>query len=825
MTGKKVRNPLIKRLPREFIGEWKKYLVLAVFLISIIGMVSGMYVANGSMLIAADEGIEKYKREDGYFVLKEPASEELIKAIEGGEKADLRSFFEKKGEEELQDTITPDMGALYDKALDKVKEEVDKEVEKAEKKYELNDFDPVYGTKVYENFFVDVSEDTDRKVRLYKIQDNVDLASVFEGELPKNDNEIAIDRMHADNVGLKVGDKVNVAGKDLKVTALIALPNYSGLYENNSDTIFDSINFDVALVTSDLFDELSSEGEVKYAYSWFYAQRPADDKEATDLSEDYLKVVITNAAVDENEIEDYLPAYLNQAINFATNDFGKDLGMTEEFMYIFMVFIAFVFAVSISSTITQEAKVIGTLRASGYTRGEMIRHYLLIPMIVTVVSALIANVLGYTVFKDAVAAMYYNSYSLPKFEVVWNFKALYMTTLIPLGIVLLVNLVVITYKLKFTPLEFLRNDLKKTKRKNAIRLPRWSFLNRFRLRIVLQNIPNYLIIALGIIFIMFLMAFSIGAPDTLNLMKSKAPEMIICDYQTVLKSTTDEDDNEITTSFDSEKFALESLRIENAKVNEDVSIYGISPDSKYVDMPELKKGEVMITSNLRDKYRIGDGEEFTLNAKFESTDYKFKAVAVEDKYATLAVFMPIEDFNEVFDNEEGYFSGYFSSEKITDIDEKYIAQVLTIDDIMGLVGQFDHSMGNAMEYFQIVCVILAAALTYLLTKVIIDKSRTSISMVKVLGYKTGEIASLYILSTTLIFLLLEVVGTFFGIALIKLAWGSILRTMAGWFDFYVGKLSIIKMISYVFLGYLVVAVIDFMRIRKIPMTEALKNVE
>ena len=98
-------------------------------------------------------------------------------------------------------------------------------------------------------------------------------------------------------------------------------------------------------------------------------------------------------------------------------------------------------------------------------------------------------------------------------------------------------------------------------------------------------------------------------------------------------------------------------------------------------------------------------------------------------------------------------------------------------------------------------------------------------MVKVLGYKTGEIASLYILSTTLIFLLLEVVGTFFGIALIKLAWGSILRTMAGWFDFYVGKLSIIKMISYVFLGYLVVAVIDFMRIRKIPMTEALKNVE
>ena len=446
-------------------------------------------------------------------------------------------------------------------------------------------------------------------------------------------------------------------------------------------------------------------------------------------------------------------------------------------------------------------------------------------MTVTLISALIANILGYTVFKDAVASMYYNSYSLPRFEVRWNLKALYMTTLIPLAIVLFVNLFVIIYKLRFTPLEFLRNDLKKYRRKNAMRLPRWSFLNRFRLRIILQNIPNYLVIALGVIFIMFLMAFAVGAPDTLNKIKGNAPDMIICDYQTVLKSTTDEDGNEIKTSVPSEKFALESLRIYNPYVNEDVSIYGISKDSAYVDMPDLKKGEVMITSQLKEKYDIGDGEEFELDAKFENTKYKFKAAETVDKYAAMAVFMPIEDFNEVFENDEDYFSGYFSSGKITDIDDRYIAKVLTIEDIMGLVGQFDHSMGNAMQYFQIVCVILAAVLTYLLTKVIIDKSRTSISMVKILGYKTSEIASLYIFGTTVIFVLIEIAGTLFGIGLMNIAWGAILRMMTGWFDFYISSLSIIRMIIYVFLGYLIVVIFDFLRIRKVPMDEALKNVE
>lgn len=50
MSKKKVRNPLIKRIPKELIGDWKKYLVVFLFLVLTIGFVSGMYVANESML-------------------------------------------------------------------------------------------------------------------------------------------------------------------------------------------------------------------------------------------------------------------------------------------------------------------------------------------------------------------------------------------------------------------------------------------------------------------------------------------------------------------------------------------------------------------------------------------------------------------------------------------------------------------------------------------------------------------------------------------------------------------------------------------------------
>lgn len=64
MGRKKIKNPLIKRIPKEIIGDWKKYLVVFLFLVLTIGFVSGMYVANDSMLTSADEGVSTSRRMD-----------------------------------------------------------------------------------------------------------------------------------------------------------------------------------------------------------------------------------------------------------------------------------------------------------------------------------------------------------------------------------------------------------------------------------------------------------------------------------------------------------------------------------------------------------------------------------------------------------------------------------------------------------------------------------------------------------------------------------------------------------------------------------------
>ena len=789
---KRIVNPLIKRIPKELIGDWKKYLIVFAFLVLTIGFVSGMYVANESMMKAADESVTKYEREDGHFEWSEKADSDLIKDVESGEQMDMSAITGKE-EEDASDV-------------------------------------PVI---IYENFFRNEKEDNnndgknDGTVRVFAKTDNINLACVLDGRLPENENEIAVDRMHADNVDMKVGDTIRVGGEKFEVVGLIAYVNYSTLHEKTTDLIFDAIKFDVAMVTDEGFDRLGE--SIHYAYAWKYKDAPADEKEEKALSDDFRKVLAAQTMLHGNELKDYVPSYGNPAINFATDDMGSDMSMGGVILDILIIIIAFIFGVTISNTISKESSTIGTLRASGYTRGELVRHYLSMPVIVTFLAAIVGNILGYTVFKNVVVGMYYNSYSLPTYETVWNPDAFVKTTVVPIILMFVVNLIVIVRMLRHTPLQFLRHDLKKSKRKKAIRLPHWKFMSRFRVRIMFQNISNYLILFVGICFIMVMLAMAVGMPDTLTYYQKHASNLMFTKYQYVLKTYQNADGSIVTTdNKDAENFAMKSLVKRSDALDEEISTYGVVDDSQYIkisDLESLEKNEVYISNSYADKYGIVIGDTIKLEEKYTDDTYNFKVCGIYDQCQSIAVFMPIDQYREVFDLDDDAFSGFFSDSKITDIDSNMIASTITKRDITKMCDQLDLSMGSYMQYFQVLCILLSMAMIYLLTKLIIEKNENAISMTKILGYENREIASLYLLSTTIVMLVIDVLTVAVGVWVMNFAWKEILMTYSGWFSFHMETISYVKMFAFVLIGYVIVMLLDFQRIKKIPMDQALKNVE
>ena len=771
-----MKSPLRKRLPRELKSEFGKYLVVFVMMAITIGFVSGFLVADGSMLRAYDDSFQKYNIEDGYFQTKKkltPAQKEDI------EKSDV---------------------------------------------------------KVYENFYIEQKLTNGSTIRFFKNRKEVDKVCLMNGKMPKKSGEIAVDRMYADNNELKVGDTVKSRKKTFRITGLVALSDYSALFQNNNDTMFDAVKFGVAIVTDKDFEALN-QVKVQYNYAWIYNKQPENEKEEKKVSEDLMED-IGNVVT----LETFVPRYLNQAIIFTGDDMGGDKAMVVMLLYIVIVIMAFVFGITISNTIRKEAGVIGTLRASGYTRRELILHYMTLPVLVTLAGALVGNILGYTIFKGVCAGMYYGSYSLPTYVTVWNAEAFLLTTVVPVIIMILINYAVLRYRLQLSPLKFLRRDFSGKKQKRAMYLsPKIGIFSRFRLRVIFQNVSNYLVLFVGVIFANLLLFFGMLLPSALDHYQLEIQENMLAKYQYMLSvpasvSSGNKLDGMIslleyymdtrTDNKDAEKFSAYSLNTMPGKYkSEEIVLYGVEPESQYIHA-DLSGDGVYISSAYADKFRIKEGDTIILKEKYEKDEYSFKVDGIYDYTASLCVFMERDKLNKVFDLGDDYFGGYFSNTEIKDIDSKYIGSVIDLESLTKISRQLDVSMGDMMGMMYGFSVIIFLVVIYLLSKVIIEKNAQAISMTKILGYTDGEISRLYILSTSLVVVICLLLSLPIERQIMEVLFREMmLSSISGWITMWVDPMIYVKMMAIGIATYAVVAVLEFRRIRHVPMDEALKNVE
>lgn len=283
------------------------------------------------------------------------------------------------------------------------------------------------------------------------------------------------------------------------------------------------------------------------------------------------------------------------------------------------------------------------------------------------------------------------------------------------------------------------------------------------------------------------------------------------------------DENIQTHVASAESFFQKTLEYKTDSFREDVSVFGVQPNSSYVkskQIKQLKRHQILISQSIHDKYDVQVGDTITLQGKYDSSTYKLKVAGIYNYSGSLAIFMSNTQFRSMFDE---YAKGWFSNKKINEIDRDSIATTITKKDVIKVAKQLDHSMGSFMKYFQYLCTGCAVILLYLLTKLIIERNEKAISMTKILGYTTKEIVKIYIVPTTIVVFLSVLVSTFMSEWLMIWIWKAMMQRMDGWFAFVLSTYGKIYMILLVFVGYLFVMMLDIQRIRKIPMDSVLKN--
>ena len=742
-------SPLTKRIPREIRNNLGKYLGIFVLMALTVAVVSGFLVAASSIQANTANFIDDYTVEDGRFTTNFQASEEALAAVEG-------------------------LGCEV---------------------HELFSFDTAMAVEQ------GAGAGSQATVRLYLHREALDLAAYAQGEAPGAADEVALDRVFAANAGVGVGDEVTLSGKTYRVSGIMTLPDYTASFLDNSDFTINGITFGQGELSSAGYDALLADTQnlsPSYTYAFRFDDRSLDTAGRVAAETEMMSVLSEGGAT----VTDFIDRESNQGISYALSDVEGDSGMWEALFIIIVAIMAFVFVVLTGSTVESQSAAIGTLLAMGYTRGELVRHYLAAPVLVGVLAGAAGNLAGYGLIVNTMKDLYYNSYNLPPFSAVWDWHAFLMTTVVPLALLVGITLVGLVRHMRATPLQFLRHEAQGKRRTHSMPLPAGlPFASRLRLRLFARNLGNYVVLFCGMAFATLILLFGlcllptmthyadqlgeglpaeheyllkaplkIDASDAEKAEFAELEEYVLADEQTraqytglkllrlaALAKEYGSDDavyvnlaeNSDEAVAQAERFAAYSFETPRAGVdaNEQVSLFGVGEGSRYFEGLELQAGKVVITPGVAQKCGLAVGDTMSLTDKYHGVTYELEVAGTWGNDSTMGAYLSLADFNDLLGNAPGYFNGYLSDEPLN-LDARYVASEVTPATMRAVGDQMVDSMNGIMSFLVGMSVAIFLVLMYLLTKTVIDRAARSISYMKVFGYTDREISRLYVRGIT-----------------------------------------------------------------------------
>ena len=149
---------------------------------------------------------------------------------------------------------------------------------------------------------------------------------------------------------------------------------------------------------------------------------------------------------------------------------------------------AFIFYAMSSASVEKDGALIGTFFSMGYTRWEIVRHYIRLPLIITLIDSVLGMITGSLLFAEIIGKTTYSTYSLPSFSGKVNLYLVIICCIIPFIIQLVINCLLLARKLKITPALLMRGKGKSGKGFRKIDLSKFSFPVKMYIRLSLIHI-------------------------------------------------------------------------------------------------------------------------------------------------------------------------------------------------------------------------------------------------------------------------------------------------------------------------------------------------
>ena len=408
---------------------------------------------------------------------------------------------------------------------------------------------------------------------------------------------------------------------------------------------------------------------------------------------------------------------------------------------ILMVLFTYVISVFVIHNIEKESSVIGALYALGVTRGQLLFHYLLNPMLISFLGGAVGCILGFSEYGtgwqmgDSIAY-----YSLPPMRIVTPGYLLFYSLIMPPVTAAVVNYLVINKKLKCTALSLLRNEQTagKAGRIQNMNLGNMKFLLRFQIRQMLREIRSAFAVVIGMFICLLILMLSIDCAVLCINFGNACLEETKYAYMYTYKYPTENVPEGGIPAY------VENLKKEAYGYNLDVTVLGIDDDNPYFPIVTAdKKNEIVISSAAAQKFGVKVGDKLVLSDEVNERDYAFTVKNIVNFTSGVYVFLDRDVMQELFDQEDDYYNVVFADHAL-DIDNGRLYATVTKENVEESSQIFTDMMGPMVIMLVAISALIFMIVMYLMMKVMIDRSAFSISLMKVFGYRRREIRRLYL---------------------------------------------------------------------------------
>ena len=456
--------------------------------------------------------------------------------------------------------------------------------------------------------------------------------------------------------------------------------------------------------------------------------------ETDDMIEEYFTFDIDN-------LTQFLIAADNPRIDAAAGDviINRFAGILAGI--ILMVLFTYVISVFVIHNIEKESSVIGALYALGVTRGQLLFHYLLNPMLIAFLGGVVGCILGFSEYGtgwqmgDSIAY-----YSLPPMRIVTPGYLLFYSLIMPPVTAAVVNYLVINKKLKCTALSLLRNEQTagKAGRIQNMNLGNMKFLLRFQIRQMLREIRSAFAVVIGMFICLLILMLSIDCAVLCINFGNACLEETKYAYMYTYKYPMENVPEGGTPAY------VENLKKEAYGYNLDVTVLGIDDDNPYFPIVTAdKKNEIVISSAAAQKFGVKAGDKLVLSDEVNERDYAFTVKNTVNFTSGVYVFLDRDVMQELFDQEDDYYNVVFADHAL-DIDNGRLYATVSKENVEESSQIFTDMMGPMVVMLVAISALIFMIVMYLMMKVMIDRSAFSISLMKVFGYRRREIRRLYL---------------------------------------------------------------------------------